>query len=427
LKRNNNSMSESESNARRGGRLFYGYIIIIAASFILFAAYGVRFSYGIFFNPMSAELEYSSATISAAFSISMLLEGIFSLVMGGLADRLGPRKVLTFSCILIGLGYGLMRFVHSPWQLYVFYGLFIGIGMGGIFVPLVSMTARWFSARRSLMTGIVLSGAGIGMLVMSPVSATLIQLLDWRTTFMIMGILIISVILAGAQFLKRDPSQIGALPYGEKQASGNTASSLSTGFTFKEAIHTRLFWFIFLMIFLYGFYSSAINVHIVPDAIKSGMSATTAASILSVSGASMVVGRLILGSAADRTGNKIIFSLGFALSIAALFLIVGIQTHWVFFVFAVAIGIAQGGIGTSQSPLIANLFGLKNHGLIYGLVGLAYTLGAGAGPYLMGYLFDITGSYQIALIISGCASAISLFLALLIKPVTKSSFTTARI
>jgi OFA family oxalate/formate antiporter-like MFS transporter len=176
-------------------RLFYGYVIITAAFFIIFAAYGVRFSYGVFFKPMAADLAYSSATTSLVYSVSMFLEGIFSLVMGGLADRYGPRLVLTISSILVGLGYCLMPLVHSTWQLFLFYSLIIGVGMGGIFVPMVSMTARWFTTRRNLMTGLVSSGAGIGMLVIPPVSAYLIEGFGWRTTFIVMGIFILVVVL----------------------------------------------------------------------------------------------------------------------------------------------------------------------------------------------------------------------------------------
>jgi MFS transporter, OFA family, oxalate/formate antiporter len=404
-------------------RLFYGYIIAAAAFFVLFAAYGVRFAYGVFFKPMAAELGYSSATTSAAYSISLFLEGVFSLVMGGMADRFGPRVVMIFSSIVVGTGYCLMPLVHSPWQLYLFYGVILGIGMGGMFVPMVSMTARWFTTRRNLMTGIVSSGAGIGMLVLPPLVARLIIWYDWRATYVIMGIMIFVITMIAAQFLRRDPATMGTIPYGENKQPNIKATA--SGFSFKDALRTSQFWIIFIMIFWYGFYSTAINVHIVPDAINSGMVPTTAANILATSGGLLVAGRILLGIAADRAGNKRIFMFGFVLSTLALFWLIYMQAHWAFFVFAALIGFSQGGLGTSQSPLVASVFGLKSHGLIFGGVGFGYTLGAALGPFLTGYIFDKTESYNLALFVCVGTSILALIFSLFIRRIKNYIFTSA--
>jgi MFS family permease len=375
----------------------------------------VRYSYGVFFTAMASELHFNAATTSAAYSISFLLEGVFSLISGGLADRFGSRIVLTVSTLLVASGYGLMYFVHSAWQLYLFYGIVIGIGMGAMFVPLLSITARWFNLRRNLMTGLVASGAGVGMLIIPTSNAHLIMNQGWRISFVLMGLLILVVVLIASQFLKRDPSVIGAIPYGEaKQESAVPA--IPAGLSFKEALKTPQFWVIFSMIFCYGFYSMAVNVHIVPDAINAGMTATSAANILAVSGALLIAGRILLGSSADRVGNKPIFVLGFVLSTVALFGVVLTQAYWVFFVFAVVNGLSQGGIGVSQSPLVASVFGLKSHGLIFGCVGLGFTLGAALGPYFTGYIFDMTGSYHIALLVCAFVSIAALIFSFFIKP-----------
>jgi MFS family permease len=146
------------------------------------------------------------------------------------------------------------------------------------------------------------------------------------------------------------------------------------------------------------------------------MSATSAANILAVSGAMLVAGRIVMGNSADRVGNQPIFVLGFILSTVALFGIVLTQAYWVFFVFAAVIGLSQGGIGVSQSPLVATLFGLKSHGSIYGCIGLGFTLGAALGPYFTGYIFDMTGSYHIALLVCAFASIAALIFSFFIKP-----------
>jgi MFS family permease len=256
-------------------RIFYGFIIAIAAFFVLFSAYGVRFAYGVFFAPMAAQLGMNAATTSAAYSISFFMEGIFSLISGGLADRFGPRIVLSLSSILVAAGYCLMPLVQSPWQLFLFYGIVLGIGMGAMFVPLVSMTARWFNTRRNLMTGLVSSGAGAGMMIVPSSSALLINRYGWRTSFLIMGIAVPVIIFAAAQFMRRDPESIGTVPYGASRESTDKRPT-EKEHALHEALRAPQFWVVFTMVFWFSVLSMSYNVHIVPDAIDAGMSPTSA-------------------------------------------------------------------------------------------------------------------------------------------------------
>jgi MFS family permease len=223
------------------------------------------------------------------------------------------------------------------------------------------------------------------------------------------------VVFIAAQFLKRDPETIGAVPFGET-GDWHSNKSRSDGHTFEEALRTSQFWIVLVMMFWFGIYAMSYNVHIVPDAINSGMPSTMAANILALTGALLIVGRIALGTIADKTGNKPIFILGFIVAACGLFLIIFTQAHWAFFVLAVMIGFSQGGIGTSQSPLVASLFGLRSHGLILGCIGFGYTIGAALGPLLTGYIFDSTGSYHWALLMCCAASLAALAFAFLLRP-----------
>jgi MFS family permease len=395
-------------------RIFYGFIIAAASFFVLFAAYGVRFAYGVFFKPMAGELGLNAATTSAAYSISFFMEGVFSLVSGGLADRFGPRIVLSLSSILIAAGYCMMPLVHSPWQLYLFYGIILGTGMGAMFVPLVSMTARWFNARRNLMTGIVSSGAGAGMLFVPSSTAYLIEKHGWRMSYLIIGIAVPVIVFIAAQFMKRDPESAGTVAYGTSDKTAANGSA-ATGHALHEALRAPQFWIVFIMSFWFSTFSMAYNVHIVPDAINAGMSPTLAARILALTGALMLAGRIVLGTIADKSGCKPIFIFCFLISTGSLLFISFNHAHWAFFMLAVMIGLSQGGVGSSQSPLIASLFGLRSHGLIFGFLGIGSTFGAAVGPLITGYMFDLTGSYSSALLMCAAASLISLVLAFFIR------------
>ena len=370
---------------------------------------------------MSDSLNLTSGTTSAVYSVSMILEGIFSLISGRLTDRFGPRIVLSSSAMLVAIGYVLMPLVHASWQLFLVYGVLIGTGMGGIFVPVISTIARWFISRRSLLTGAVGSAVGLGTLIFSPLESSLIRHFDWDRTFMIMGIVILVVVLAAAQFMKRDPSVRGQNPDGfSASAHQRRLSQQKTEFSFKQALRTREFWFIFVMILLFGYYSSSVNVHIVPQAENQGISPGTAANILATSGALLIVGRIILGALADRIGNRSIYVLGFSIATVFLLWIFFLKAEWAYFIFAAAMGICQGGNGVAQSPLLASLFGLRSLGAIFGLSGLGFTLGASIGPFVTGRIFDLTRSYQTPIAISIAVSVAALVLALLLRPAVRA-------
>jgi MFS family permease len=396
--------------------LYYGYTIAILAFCIILVVYGLRFSYGVFFNSMSLEMGWNNATTSLVYSVSMIMEGIFNIILGGVIDRYGPRLVVTISGLLIALGYCLMPTATSTWQLFLFYSGLIGIGMGGLFAPLVTIIARWFTAKRNLMTGLVISSVGIGVLIVSPLANWIIIIFDWRMTFLIFGIVILLITTICAQFLKRDPSSIGILPYGEDTNTKNNRIVPVHSVSFGEAIRSCQFWFVFIMLFSYGYCTNSVSIHLVPDLVNLGTSSTVSANVLAMIGGSQIVGRVGLGMAADKTGNKFMFILGFALFALLVFWLPGLQSMWSFFVFAAFFGIAQGGMASSQSPLVASLFGLKSLGLLFGCCGFGFTIGAALGPYITGHIRDISGNYQMAFLICTAVSLIALIISIALRP-----------
>jgi len=318
----------------------------------------------------------------------------------------------------MGLGYLLMSQLSAVWQLYLFYGVIIGTGMGGTRVPLLSTAARWFVKRRSMMTGIILTGIGIGRLVGPPVANWLISTYDWRVAYIVLGGVTLLVVISAAQFLKRDPARMGQMPYGENEEVKQEPGTETLGFTLREAACTRQFWLVFTMLFCVGFCLFTITVHIVSNATDLGISAASAASILAVIGGASIAGNVILGGAADRIGNRQVYIIGFILMSAALFWLVLAREMWMFYLFAVVLGFARGGMATSDSPLVAGLFGLNSHGLILGVTSLGFTMGAALGPFLAGSIFDASGSYQTAFLLSAAISIVGIVITALLTPIT---------
>jgi MFS family permease len=374
------------------------------------ATWGTHFAFGVFFIPVLTEFGWTRAVTSGAFSLSMITQGLLGIVMGGLTDRLGPRVVLTLCGFLLGLGFLLMSQISAVWQLYLFYGVLIGTSMSGTMIPLLSTVARWFVKRRSMMTGIVMTGTGIGILIAAPVASRLISTYDWRTAYIILGSTALVVVVLAAQLLKRDPTRVRLLTYDKNKQEEPGLKLGIEGFSLKEAVHTRQFWLVLTAFFCLGFSLFAIMVHIVPHATELGISATSAASILATIGGLSIVGRLVLGAAADRIGNRRVLIIGFMLMSASLFWLVPATEEWMLYLFAIIFGFAGAGVGVAHSPLVARLFGLRSHGLIFGAMSLGPTIGGAVGPLVVGYVFDATGSYRIGFLVSAVLGVVGVML-----------------
>jgi MFS transporter, OFA family, oxalate/formate antiporter len=412
---------EKVSQTKAEPRFFYGYVVVIAAFFIMTISWATYNSFGVFFTPMSTAFDWDRGVTSGAFSVSMFIYGVLGIVVGAINDRFGPKVLLITCGILLGLGYLLMSQVSTIWQLYIALGLIIGIGMSGVWVPLLSTVARWSVRRQTLMSGIVVAGVSVGGLIGPPVISRLIESYHWQKTYIITGVAVTVLILIATIFIKRAPPRMEQVQRVKKKEINKEASVVFNSFSFKEAVRTRQFWLLSGLFFCFGFTLYGVVVHIVPHAIDLKIAAVAAASILAVRGGVSIFGNYILGSLADRIGNKQIFIFGFIIFTGAFLLLSFTDAKWVLYLFIVMLGFAGGGMAASESPTTAWLFGLGSHGLIYGVVHVGFTLGAAAGPFVMGEIFDRTESYHLAFLSCIAFSVIGIILTTMLKPAQKSA------
>jgi predicted MFS family arabinose efflux permease len=271
-----------------------------------------------------------------------------------------------------------------------------------------------------MMTGIAMVGVSIGTLITPPVASRLISAYDWRISYIIAGSVVLVVVVLVAQLLRRDPTQIGQRPYGENEVEKQGQVLENHSLSLREAVHTKQFWLTSGIFFGIGFCSYTMMTHIVLHAIDLGISSITAANILATIGGLSIVGRVVLGSVADRIGNRQVFIIGFILMSASLFWLVPAKEVWGIYLSAVIFGFAFG-CATSESPLVAELFGLSSHGLILGVINLlGFTFGAAIGPLIAGYIFDMTNTYQLAFIVCAATGIAGLILTVLLTPIEKS-------
>ncbi|MFC1951726.1 MFS transporter [Chloroflexota bacterium] len=402
-------------------RFFYGYIIVAASVVIQLLMLGTYCTFGIFFTPLSSELGWTSAATSGAYSLVYFLFGFLGIVTGRLTDKFGPRIVLIACGLLLGLGYLLMSQVSSIWQLYLFFGVTIGIGMSGVDVPILSTVARWFVKKRGAATGIAKAGAGIGIFIMPLLANWAISGYGWRSAYVVLGIIALAGVVATALFLKRDPGQIGLLPDGAAEVETGDSNISTRQFSLREAIGTRQFWLFSAVCFLLIFCMQVALVHIAPHAIELGISATIAATTVSTIGGASILGRIGMGSISDRLGCKSTFIVAISLLIVSLVLLQFAKEAWLFYIFATLYGIAHGAIFTLISPMLAELFGLRSLGAILGVVFFIGTTGGALGPVLSGRIFDVTGSYQLSFLICLALSIIAIVLISFLRPISNET------
>ncbi len=394
---------------------FYGYNIVTAGFGIQAVGIGIYIAFGVFFKPLLVDFEWSRATLSGAQSLALLTAGTLGILIGRLSDRFDPRMVMSVAAFFFGLGLLLMSGLNHVWQLFLFYGVIFGIGLSAIDIIALSTTARWFVRRRGTMTGIVKVGTGAGQLVMPLVASLLIAGYGWRTSYAIIGATAMVLLIFIGQLLRRDPAQMGLLPDGNKGLRTQSSKLAETDFYMREALRTRQFWTICFTFLATMFCLLVIMVHIVPHATDIGISLTTAAGILSTIGGISMVGRFVTGVAIDRIGNRLSMIICLILLILALLWLQLAGELWMFYLFAVVYGLGHGGLLTVISPIVAEYFGIRSHGALFGIVFFSTMVGGAIGPVIAGYIFDTSGSYSLAFQICTGVGALALVLILTLR------------
>jgi len=397
-------------------RFYYGYIVIFAGWTILLLAYGINYSFGVFFKPLIGEFGWPRAVTSAAYSITTIVAGFFGIIAGKLGDKYGPRIVCAVSGAILGIGIAMISQVHAVWQFYVVYGLIIAAGLGGYWPVLVPMVSRWFVARKGLMTGVLASGVAFGTMLMPPLISSIISATDWRTAYIIVGGGALVLIIIVSLLIKRNPAPTGQVSHSLDKPVGKSNIASAEGLSFSEAVRTRQFAVMCIIYFCFGFCLHSIMIHLVPHATDVGISPEIAAGVLSTIGLVKLVSNYSIGGISDRLGVRPTLVLSFALMFIALCWMQVASKTWMFYLFSVIFGLGYGGVITLQALMMTELFGMRSPGVILGTITFAHNIGGSAGPYILGLLFDITGDYTLAFWITAFLAAIGSIRSITLKP-----------
>lgn len=395
-------------------KIFYGWVIVAAALVISCFLVGTRFSFGIFFKSLETEFSLTRAATSNIFSAYMMFYAIFAFVSGWVLDKYGPRTAVILMGLITGLSLLITSQVTAYWQLFLSYSLLLSMGTSGGVAVLMSVVARWFDKKRGFAIGIAIAGAGLGTLIIAPFAAILISTLDWRLSYIILGTTTMLVVISMALLLRSDPSDIGALPDGVKADDRETISVASqnqprlTGLSIMQALKTRSFWFLSAVRLLFSLYLNLLLTHIVPYATDAGIPVVQAATIISIMSVFNIIAKLLAGKISDKIGRKLPGTIASALGALSLIWLIWSHELWMFYVFAVIMGFAWGGLGLTLITQPTDIFRGYRLGSIMGALEVSIALGAAIGSSLGGFVFDATGGYTLAFIIGSIALLITI-------------------
>ena len=403
---------------------FYGWVIVFCAFTVLFLTYGAQYSFGVFIPAMLEDLGWTRASLGAAFSLYTVVYTSLSVVSGRLTDSLGPRRVIGFGAVLLGLGLCMTSQVTAQWQIYFCYSIVAAIGMSSAYIPCNMTLVRWFVRKRGLALGIASSGASCGFLFVPLIAGYLIAETSWRTALLVVAIVVLVVISVIARFMVSNPESIGLTLDGEYGLSGEPENAVepmsipSAGMRLGVAAKTIGFW-ILLAAFTVAMLSLTVPfVHIVGHAQDLGISGIKAAMTVSIIGLFSLVGSVVLGLLSDRFGRKLMMLCAFAFQTMAFVLFAIADTMPVLYCGAAAFGLFYGGFASLYPALVGDMFGRAHSGAIGGAIFGAGGFLGGWGPAIAGYLRDVYGNFELAFLCCVVTAVLSLVL-LTLMPMPK--------
>lgn len=363
----------------------YGWVIVAAGSLLGCVAIGSLFSLAVFLQPMSEATGWSRTGISTTMTIDFLVMGVAAFGWGALTDRFGPRIVVVSGTLLLGLGLVLASRAASLLQFQLIYGIVVGVAAGAVFAPMIATVTGWFDRRRSLAVSLVSAGMGVAPMTVAPFAQWLIQSYDWRTSFLIIGV-VSWVLLVPAALLVR------AAPTAEQGAPGAPAEG-GEGLTVGRALRTPQFIVLSLTFFFCCAAHSGPIFHVVSYALACGLPAMTAVTIYSAEGIAGLAGRLLFGVLGDRYGARRIVVLGLMVQAIGAGAYYFARSAGEFYAVAILFGMAYGGVMPLYAVIAREYFPMRIMGTVFGGAAMISSLGMALGPAAGGWLFDNFGGY----------------------------------
>lgn len=399
------SSDDRASPDRSHPRIFYGWFVAAAAFAVTFVGFGSVYTFSAFVESLQRDFAASRGSVSIVFSLAGCLYFSFGIVSGPLADRFGSRRLAVLGMILTGAGLALASTATNLLEVYMAYGLGVGLGVGCSYVPALGAVQRWFVRRRGIASAFAVSGIGIGTLVLPPLASLLIETFGWRVAYLALGG--IAVVVGGgmALLIENDPRDRGLGPDGDP-IQPETVLGPSDALV-SEALRSRQFVAFYVASLISSFGLFIPFVHLVPHALDQGIPQASAVLLLGMIGVGSTVARLFLGGFADWMGRQRSLVIMFVGMAGALLIWAFSSRYWALAAFALSYGAFCGGYVALFPAVVADYFGGRNVSSIIGILYTSVALGTLIGPTAAGFAFDLSQSYMVPILVGAAANLVA--------------------
>lgn len=387
------------------------WVVLLTLWVTLGAVFGLFFSFPVFLVPLLEEFRWSRAATAATFSVSAIVQGMLSPLVGALVDRFGPRRIIVTGVATLGTSCLLASRVAALSHLYLVVGVLAAAGVCGAgWVPASALIARWFAHRRGSLMGLAFSGMGVGVLTIVPLAQWLISSHGWRDAYLALGAgaLLLLVPLTWFGIREAPPARRGVSEPGRDAAPDGRTTEL------RAALTSRRFWALFFAYLFTPLAVFPVVTHQVAFAVDQGVPRLFVAGIFGLTGLMSVVGRIVFGIAADRIGRALSATLSYGCTAVGTLALLSVEAwHQTasLYVYALLFGLGFGARGPIISTMASHFFPGRRFGAIYGVLSIGNGVGGAIGPWFAGALYDWSGSYRTAFLLAAgfCAAGAACF------------------
>ncbi|MCT4621615.1 MAG: OFA family MFS transporter [Marinisporobacter sp.] len=383
--------------------------LVVFGAVLLQMCIGAIYTWSLFNQPLMDAFNWEKSQVVLTYSIAVFVFAFSTIFSGRLQDKIGPRKVATIGAILYGGGLMLTSTATSLIQLYIYYGIIAGAGVGFAYVCPLSTCVKWFPEKKGFITGIAVGAFGLGSLVFKSVIQHFLATRSVSSTFFYLGLIYVILGVIGSQFLTLPPA-------GYRSGVNKATASKENIFTPLEMIKTKSFYFVWVM-YLFGCMSGLLVIGLAKDIGMqlAGLEASVAANAVAMIALFNASGRLIWGILSDKLGRIRVVTMMFIITaISMITMSIVSLNYFTFFASLAGVAFCFGGFLAVFPTITGEFFGIKNLGSNYGVVYQAYGVAALVGPMIVANAGGLKPTFLIAAVLA----VIGGILTFIVKPPT---------
>lgn len=399
----------------RSGSWYFGWNIVAAATLLTLLTVGMRMGVGPFFLPIADDLGFSRSLLSGIVAIGMLCYGLAMPLAGILVARHGTRFVLLLGTAIVVISIIWSINAHSPLTFFLSFGVLLSVGLGFTSpVALTPVLTRWFTRRRGMALFFLSTGSMAGIAVMTPVLTYAIESTNWQTTLLGFAVLFTVITVPLAWFVIRDQApehtDLTSDQIATHTAKGRAPAAQSL--TFRQATRTAPFWKITLGLFACGYSMNLLGTHGMPMLMDHGFDATTSSLGIGLIGLVAIFSTLVLGRISDSLPRRNILAAIYLIRGLGFFALMVVGTHWELYIAAAIGGIVWAGSIAMSSAILADVYGVRIVGILYGCAYLGHQVGAMISSWLGGWGYETFGTHWIAFGSAGVILLLAAFISM---------------